>query len=92
MATQYLSHCEEVMRDDDKAGAILDKPNAHRAIELVMHTVPTFGHAGNCSKMVLELMHQVFKNWLERSAHQDSHLTAVERALTKDWMGRAYAL
>ena len=92
MATQYLSHCEEVMREDDKAGAILDKPNAHRAIELVMHTVPTFGHARNCSEMVLELMHQVFKNWLERSAHQDSHLTAVERALTKDWMGRVYAL
>ena len=92
MVRKYLSACDEVMERSPEAGAILDKPNAHRCLELVTHTIPTFGHARNCSEMVLELMHQVFKRWLERNTHQDSHLTAVERALAKDWMGRVYAL
>lgn len=92
MGKGYLSLCDSVMEKDEEAGAILDKPNAHRCLELVIHTIPTFGHARNCSEMVLELMHQVFKRWLERNTHQDSHLTAVERALAKDWMGRVYAL
>ena len=37
-------------------------------------------------------MHQVFKRWLERNTHQNSHLTAVERALAKELMGRLFAL
>ena len=92
MARQYLKDCDNVMRSDEEAGAVLDKPNAHRAMELVVHTIPTFGHARNCSEMVLELMHQVFKKWLERNTHENSHLSAVQRALTRDWMGRVFAL
>ena len=92
MAKQYLSDCDKVMEEDNEAGAILDKPNAHRAMELVLHTIPTFGHARNCSEMVLELMHQVFKQWLEKNTHQNAHISAVERALTRDWMGRVSAL
>ena len=89
---QYLQECDKVMGEDNELGAELDKPNAHRALELVVHTIPTFGHARNCSEMVLESMHQVFKGWLEKSAHFNSHISAVERALTRDWAGRVYAL
>ena len=92
MATQYLAECDKVMEEDEETGAILDKPNAHRAVELAIHTIPTFGHARNCSEMVLEGMHQVFKGWLEKNTHQDSHLSAVERALARDWTGRVFAL
>ena len=92
MTVDYLKHCDEILKHDAKAGAILDKPNAHRAMELAVHTIPTFGHARNCSEMVLESMHQVFKRWLEKNVHDDSHLTAMERALTRDWMGRVFAL
>ena len=92
MATDYLRACEKVMEEDARAGAILDKPNAHRAVELAIHTIPTFGHARNCCELVMESMHQAFKTWLERNPHQDSHITAVERALTTDWSGRVYAL
>ena len=92
MACAYLDHCEQFFQTDSKAGAILDKPNAHRAVELAVHTIPTFGHARNCSEMVLESMHQVFKRWLEKNSHDDSHITAMERALTRDWMGRVYSL
>ena len=92
LAFKYLRMCDEVLEEDAELGAVLDKPNAHRAVELAVHTIPTFGHARNCSEFVLEQMHQVFKGWLERNPHQDSHISAVERALTRDWMGRVYAL
>ena len=92
LASQYLRMCDEVMEQDVKIRSVLDKPNAHRAVELAMHTIPMFGHARNCSELVLEQMHQVFKGWLERNPHQDSHISSVERALARDWMGRVYAL
>ena len=38
--------------------------------------------------MVLESMHRRFKNWLETNPHPDSHISAVEKALSADWMGR----
>ena len=57
-----------------------------------MYTIPTIGHARNCSELVLEGMHQVFKGWLEKNTHQTSHISAVERALARDWTGRVYAL
>ena len=92
IASEYLRECDEFMRINPRLGAELDKPNAHRAMELAVHTIPTFGHARNCSEMILECMHQVFKTSLEKSVHQNSHISAVERALMRDRCGRVYAL
>ena len=92
LAIRYLQECDRLTAEEPHLCALLDKPNAHRAVELALHTIPTFGHARNCSEMVLESMHQVFKRWLEKSTHQDSHLTAVERALARDWSGRVASL
>ena len=99
MAEGYLQECDKVFeemesesRSGSGSGAVLDKPNAHRAVELALHTIPTFGHARNCSELVLEMTHQVFKGWLEKNTHQCSHITAVERALARDWAGRVFAL
>ena len=49
MGMDYLLACDDLMAEDADTGAILDKPNAHRAVELALHTIPTFGHARNCS-------------------------------------------
>lgn len=87
----FLDECDQGMQHDEQAGAVLDKPNVNRAMELAMHTLPCFGHARNCSEMVLEHMHQVFKGWLEKDTHDSSHITAVERALVRAWMGRVFA-
>ena len=92
MVVEYLGECDEVMRMNKDLGAELDKPNAHRLLELAFHTIPTFGHARNCTEMILEGMHQVFKKWLQKSTHQNCHISAVERALTGDWAGRVFAL
>jgi len=92
MAVEYLSECNNFMSTNNLLGAGLDKPNAHRLLELVFHTIPTFGHARNCTEMVLESLHQVFKKWLPKSTHQNCHISAVERALSCDWAGRVYTL
>jgi len=70
----------------------LDKPNAHRLIELSVHTLPIFDHALNVSEMVMEMAHRIFKEWLEKNTHHDSHISAVELALSRDWSARLYSL
>jgi len=89
---EYLKGAADMCKFYGDRGRILDKPNAHRALELCFHTVPNYGHARNCSEMVLELMHRTFKDWLEANTNDDSHLTAVERALGRDWLGRIHSL
>ena len=75
-----------------KGARVLDKPNAHRLLELAYHTIPMYGHALNISELVLEQVHRNFKEWLEKNTHDDAHITAVEIALSKDWGMRAFAL
>ena len=70
----------------------LDKPNAHRLIELSEHTISIFKHALNVSELVLEMAHRVAKEWLERNTHADSHVTAVELAIARDWSARLLAM
>jgi len=89
---KYLQAAADVCSELGQKGAVLDKPNAHRALELCFHTIPNYGHARNCSEMVLEMMHRTFKQWLETNTNADAHITAVERALTRDWLGRIYSL
>ena len=70
----------------------LDKPNAHRLIELSVHTISIFKHALNVSELVLEMAHRTAKEWLERNTHADSHKTAVELAIARDWSARLLAM
>lgn len=71
---------------------MLDKPNAHRATELCVHTIPIFGYARNCSEMVLKSVYRSFKDWPETNTHPDAHLSSVELAFARDWQGRIYSL
>jgi len=88
----YVQAAANVCSSLGQKGAVLDKPNAHRSLELCVHTIPNYGHARNCSEMVLEMMHRTFKQWLETNTNADAHITAVERALARDWLGRLYSL
>ena len=88
----YIALCRAVFRSNHPYGKALNKPNVHRAIELCLLTIPSFGHARNCSEMALESEHRNFKRWLEKNSHADAHLTAVERSLLKDWLSRCHGL
>ena len=89
---EYIALCRTLFRTNGKHSRVLNKPNVHRALELCILTIPSFGHARNCSEMVLESTHRSFKRWLETNTHGNAHITAVERTLLKDWLNRVHGL
>ena len=89
---QYIQLCDNVFRSGNPYGKELNKPNVHRALELCVLTIPSFGHARNCSEMVLESMHRTVKRWLEKNTHEDSHITSVEHSILRDWLSRIHSL
>ena len=66
LATEYISSIQKYYASNGVDVKQLDKPNAHRLIEFVNHTILIFGHALNVSEMVLEQAHRHFKGWLEK--------------------------
>ena len=62
-----------------------DKPNSHRLLELVVHTVPVYGHGKFLSELILELTHAFFKTWLKDNTHSNNHITAVDLFLCRAW-------
>ena len=91
-AKMFIQLCAREHKKDPAGCKQLNKPNVHRLLELCCHTIVNFWHGLNCSEMVLESMHRRFKNWLESNPHADSHISAVEKALSADWMGRVSIL
>ena len=66
---EYISLCDKVFTSNNPYGKELNKPNVHRALELCVLTIPSFGHARNSSEMVLESMHRTVKRWVEKNTH-----------------------
>ena len=91
-ARQFMESVRHVHREDPSIGKVMDKPVMHRLLELVTHTIPTYGHARMCSELVLEQTHQTFKTWLCNNTHSNVHISAVDRAIGKDWMRRVAVL
>ena len=69
-----------------------DRPNSHRLIELTVNTIPQFGHGKLISELILELTHTFFKKWLKENTRHDSHITAVDLFLCRNWSLNLYFL
>lgn len=91
-AKAYTSAINKYYENGGECASVLDKPNAHRLLELAFHSVPAYGHALNISELVFEQFHRGFKDWLEKNSNLDSHLSAVEISIAQDWLRRAFAL
>ena len=89
---RFLHAARQEFKMDKTCGAFLDKPNTHRLLELVQTTIPMYGHGRLCSELVLEHTHTLFKSWLQNNSHTNAHLTAMEKALSRDWMWRLSSL
>ena len=87
-AKSYVDKLKHLHANNGNVGSILDKPNAHRLLELCVHTIPLFGHARHVTELVMENTHKEFKGWLEKNSHPDSHLSGVDRLLRRDWLSR----
>ena len=92
LASKYVDAIGSYISNGGRHGGLLDKPNAHRLLELCAHSIPIFQHASNISELVLESIHQNFMGWLERNSNANAHITAFENAIAKDWSTRLYAL
>ena len=88
----YISSCNDELQRNPTDGKELNKPNVHRALELCVLTIPSFGHARTCSEMVLEIAHRSFKQWLEKNHNASAHIMGEERTLLRDWLGRLFKL
>ena len=91
-ARDFVRQAAAFYREDPVKGAVLNKPNVHRAIELCVHTINTYGHARHCSEMVLEMAHRKLKHWLEINTHPESHITGMDRAIYLDWQARVASM
>jgi len=89
---EYLKSIMEYHKKGGRLSYLLDKPNSHRLLELAVQTIPMFKHALIVSELVLEMVHRVFKNWLETNPNPDAHISGVEIALARDWSSRLLVL
>lgn len=71
---------------------LIDRPNAHRLLELAHHTIPTYNHALYVCELVFESSHQPLKFFLSRNTTTNSHLYSVHLVLARDWLQRIWAL
>jgi hypothetical protein len=88
MACEYLTKLDSLCRISEDMRKHLDKPNAHRLVELYAHTLPAFGHVHHVQELVFESAHQPLKRGLRNSNHRDEQVFAVSAALASDWESR----
>ena len=66
----------------------IDSPNVHRLMELVLNTVPTYGHVLLIAELPFEAFHQSLKRTLSKNTTKKSHITAMRCVLFGDWFRR----
>jgi hypothetical protein len=88
-ASVYIQKLHDLsVRDYQKVGVHLNKPNVHRLVELYTHTIPMFGHARHVQELLFETAHQPLKRAISRSNMKDPHVSAVHATLCNDWETR----
>lgn len=68
--------------------SMLDKPNVYRIIELVVHTIPKYGHALHISDLVFEHNHKNVKNMYRRGNSDGNSIWVVQMNLINDWLDK----
>lgn len=63
---------------------VVDKPNAHKLIELCVHTFTIFGHARSVSETVSKMIHNGLEKWLEINTRHNSHIFAIIKTFVRD--------
>lgn len=79
---------EQVQTIDSPLCSFLDKPDFHRLVDLVYHTIPTFGHVRVITEMPFETVHQALKQSMTRNRYTDKHITGFYHTLFTDWYTR----
>lgn len=87
LRSQSQSFCREVdylHQIDAEMGYLIGKPSFHRFIELINHTILTFGPVRMFSEMPFETANQTLKSALKYNTCQKKHLTCIYNASCAD--------
>ena len=90
LSQSFVESSSSFIKEDGNNCRLLDKPNIHRLLELTVTTLPLFGHGRILSELVFEMVHFFFKKWFEENPHSDSHLSAIDLALSRNWCSNFY--
>lgn len=92
LASNFVKSVRTFSKSYSELSRHVDKPNIHRLLELVQHTIPTFNHVAYICELVFESAHQPLKFFLSRNHTLNSHIHSVQLILAKDWMVRLWCL
>ncbi len=84
----FIDHLRTYYEKSEKRAAMIDSPNVHRLLELVLSTIPTFGHCLLLAELPFEAFHQSLKKTLSKNTTTKAHLTAMKCVLFSDWFRR----
>ena len=88
MAVKYVGILNILCGKNARVRMEVDKPNAHRLLELYFHSIPRVGHASLIQELILESGHQPLKRAISRSNGRESHQYAMQKVLADDWKRR----
>jgi len=90
LVATYLRRVDQLVSASNASADILDKPNLHRLLELVVHTIPMYGHAHNISDLTFEHKHQSLKRAHHRANNHEksNHHFSVRAELFDVWRAR----
>ena len=88
LAVSFITQVDEFCKIHGSLSKLIDKPNIHRLLELVTHTIPILSHCHLISEMLFESAHQPLKFSLSRNSNKNGHIYAVDLVLSKDWFTR----
>ena len=73
---------------DGEHASSIDTPNVHRIIELVLNTVPAYGHCLLFAELPFEAFHQALKRNLSKNTTPVAHISAMKCVVLSDWFRR----
>ena len=73
---------------DGEHASSIDTPNVHRIIELVLNTVPSYGHFLLFAELPFEAFHQALKRNLSKNTTPVAHISAMKCVVLSDWFRR----
>jgi len=90
---EFSEHASKLFASKNPCAELLDKPNLHRLRELVIHTLPKFGHVRHISDLTYEHKHQALKKGYQRGNNTENNNFALRTDVYQNWkqtLGRTY--
>ena len=85
---KFVDQLQEYYVTNGINAASIDSPNLHRLMELVIFSIPTFGHCLLFAQLPFEAFHQCLKRNLSKNTTRKSHVSAIKCVILMDWLRR----